>query len=53
MSAFMFGLRRALLVRRTLQVAVTEPGALATAPDAPGRRALPSAGQSGRAVHDR
>jgi uncharacterized protein YoxC len=53
MSAFMFGLRRALLVRRTLQVAVAETPAMATAPDAPERRALTTATQSGRAVRGR
>ena len=39
MSAFMFGLRRAVLVRRTLQVAV-EPAAAEPTPDAPERPAL-------------
>lgn len=52
MSAFMFGLRRALLVRRTL-VAVAEPASAATAPDATGRRALTGATPSGRAVRGR
>jgi uncharacterized protein YoxC len=53
MSALTFGLRRALLVRRTLQVAVAEPGALAAAPDAPERRAIMSPTQNRRAVRGR
>jgi uncharacterized protein YoxC len=53
MSAFMFGLRRALLVRRTLQVAIAEPTTVATAPDAPERPALTGATRTGRAVRSR
>jgi len=53
MSALMFGLRRALLVRRTLQVAVAEPAAATTMPDAPERRALTAATRSGREVRGR
>jgi uncharacterized protein YoxC len=49
MSAFMFGLRRALLVRRTLQ-AVAEPAAVMTAPDAPRRPALTGTAHARRAV---
>jgi uncharacterized protein YoxC len=54
MSAFMFGLRRAMLVRRTLQVAaVAEPAVATTIPDAPERQALIGARVSGRAVRGR
>lgn len=53
MSAVMFGLRRALLVRRTLQVAVSEPVPAATATVAPARRALTGATRNGRAVNGR
>lgn len=53
MSGLMFGLRRALLVRRTLQVAVAEPTAVAAASDPPERRALTAATRSGREVRGR
>ena len=50
MSAFMFGLRRAVLVRRTLQVAVepatVEPTAGEPTPDAPQRPALTGSQQA-------
>jgi uncharacterized protein YoxC len=49
MSAFMFGLRRAMLVRRTLQVAVAEPVVAATEPEVPERPALTGGGRPGRA----
>src|SRR5271165_410769 len=54
-SAFMFGLRRALLVRRTLQVAaVAEPVVATTVPDTTAKRpALTGARSSGRAVRGR
>jgi len=52
MSAFMFGLRRALLLRRTLQ-AVAEPAVGATTPEAPERAALTGATANRRAVRGR
>lgn len=63
-SAFMFGLRRAMLVRRTLHVAVAEPVVAApvvatsvvattVADAAPKRPALTAARRSGRAVSRR
>jgi uncharacterized protein YoxC len=55
MSAFMFGLRRAMIVRRTLQVAVAEPVGAApvvatTVAEAPERPAIAGGGRPGRAV---
>jgi len=53
-SAFMFGLRRAILVRRTLQVAVAEPAVASTVADAaPERAAIIAARRTGRAVSRR
>lgn len=53
MSAFMFGLRRALLVRRTLQAAVADPVISVATPEAPERKALTGAAGSARAVRGR
>lgn len=58
MSALMFGLRRAMIVRRTLQVAVAEPVGAAPvvaapvvgAPEAPERAAITGGARPGRAV---
>jgi hypothetical protein len=50
LSAFVFGLRRAVLVRRALQVAVAQPAAVAAAPDTPERPALTATRASGQAV---
>jgi uncharacterized protein YoxC len=54
-SAFMFGLRRAMLVRRTLQVAaVAEPVVATAVPDSgPERQALIGARRSRRVVRGR
>ena len=53
-SAFMFGLRRAMLVRRTLQVAVAEPVVATTlAETAPERPAITGTQRPGRAVSSR
>jgi uncharacterized protein YoxC len=48
--AFMFGLRRALLVRRTLEAVVSEPVTPAPAPEAPEPKALLEGTGSKRAV---
>jgi uncharacterized protein YoxC len=53
-SAFMFGLRRAMLVRRTLQVAVAEPVVATTVAEAaPERPAITAGRRSGRAASRR
>jgi hypothetical protein len=52
MSAFVFGLRRAVLVRRSLQ-AVAEPAAAAISPERHERAALTATAGSGRAVRAR
>lgn len=53
MSAFLYGLRRAMLVRRTLQIAVAEPVVTTVPEPASERPAITSGGRPRRAVSRR